>query len=49
MLVEDQYLNRVQNDEKFQWRNQSLLLPESQVMESAPREKEIEPTYAHLY
>ena len=48
MLVEDQHLDRVRNDENFQWRNQSLLLPESQLMETAPREEVIAPTYAHL-
>ena len=48
MLVEDQHLDRVQNDENFQWQNQSLLLPESQLMKTAPREEEIEPIYAHL-
>ena len=45
MVVEDQHLDRVQNDEKFQWRNHSLLLPESQLMEAR---EESAPTYAQL-
>ena len=48
MLVEDQHLDRVQNDESFHRRNQSLLPPGSQLMETAPGEEEIVPTYAHL-
>ena len=36
MMVEDQHLHGLENDEKFQWRNQSLLIPESQLRE--PRE-----------
>ena len=39
------HLDRVQNDENFQWRNQSLLLPESQLMETR---EESAPTYAQL-
>ena len=36
MMVEDQHLHGLENDEKFRWRNQSLLIPESQLRE--PRE-----------
>ena len=43
MVVEDQHLDRVQNDENFQWGNHSLLLPESQLMEAR---EESAPTYA---
>ena len=46
MVVEDPHLDRVQNDGIFQWRSQSLLLPESQLMET--RIEESAPTYAHL-
>ena len=46
MMVEDQHLDRVQNDKIFQWRNQSLKLPESQLMEK--RVEESAPTFAHL-
>ena len=46
MLVEDQHLCRVQNDEDFKWRNQSLLLPETQLMEA--REEASTPRYAQL-
>ena len=46
MMVEDQHLGRVQNDKNFQWRNRSLLLPKSHLMET--RKEEIAPTYAHL-
>ena len=45
MVVADQHLDPVQNDETFQWRNQSLLLPESQLMET---KEESAPTYAQL-
>ena len=48
MVLENQYLERVQKEESFQWRNQSLpqlLLPESQLIET--REASA-PTYAHL-
>ena len=45
MVVENQHLDRVQNDENFQWCNQSLLLPESQLMEAR---EESAPTYAQL-
>ena len=30
MMVEDEHLEGLQKDEKFRWRNQSLLIPESQ-------------------
>ena len=36
MMVEDQHLEGLQNDENLQWRNQSLLIPESQLQK--PRE-----------
>ena len=45
MVVEDQHLDRVQNDENFQWCNQSLLLPKSQLLETR---EESAPTYAQL-
>ena len=45
MFVEDQHLDRVRN-EIFQWRNQSLLLLESQLMET--KEEASARTYAHL-
>ena len=45
MFVEDQHLDRVRN-EIFQWRNQSLLLLESQLMET--KELASARTYAHL-
>ena len=45
MLVEDQHLDRVRN-EFFQWRNQSLLLRESQLMET--KEEASARTHAHL-
>ena len=44
-MVEDHHLDRVQNVEIFQKRNQSLLLPESQLMETR---EESAPTYAQL-
>ena len=43
MVVED----RLQNDENFQWRNRSLLLPQSHLMTTETREGSA-PTYAHL-
>ena len=43
LVVEDQHLDRLQNDENFQWLNQSLLLAESQLME---RREKGAPTYA---
>ena len=46
MIVGDQHLDRVRSDEKFQWGNQSLLLPESHLIES--RQEESASTYAHL-
>ena len=34
MMVEDKHLEGLENDEKFPWRNQSLLIPESQLRET---------------
>ena len=34
MVVEDHLFDRLQNNESFQWCNQSLLLPGSQLIES---------------
>ena len=48
MVLEDQHLDRLQNDESFQWRNRSPLLPESHLMTNENREEESAPTYAHL-
>ena len=45
ILVEDQHVDRVQNEQIFKWRNQRLLLPEHQLMET--REEASAPTYAH--
>ena len=46
MVVEFQHLDHVQFDEYFLWRNKSLILPDSQLMET--RVEESAPTYAHL-
>ena len=45
MVVKYQQLDRSQNDQKFQWRNQNLLPPESQLMETR---EESATTYAQL-
>ena len=45
VVVEAQHLDSVQSDENFQWRNQSLLLPESRVMEAR---EATATTHAHL-
>ena len=47
MMVEDQHLEGLQNDENFQWRNQSLLIPESQLHE--PRELRYQEPDAPIY
>ena len=46
-MVEDQHLEGLQNDENFQWRDQSLLVPESQLQE--PRQVWYQEPDATLY
>ena len=47
MMVEDQHLEELENDEKFPWRNQSLLMPESQLRETRNPEPDA-PIYSQL-
>ena len=46
MVIEDQHLEQLQNDEKLQWKNSNLLLPESHLMSVGAESSA--PTYAHL-
>ena len=47
MMVEDHYLEGLENDEKFPWRNNSLLIPESQLKETRNPEPDA-PIYSQL-
>ena len=47
MMVEDQHLEGLENDENFPWRNQSLLIPESQLRETRNPEPDA-PIYSQL-
>ena len=47
MMVEDQHLKGLENDEKFPWRNQNLLIPESQLRETRNPEPDA-PIYSQL-
>ena len=47
VMVEDHYLEGLENDEKFPWRNNSLLIPESQLKETRNPEPDA-PIYSQL-